>query len=422
MTEQYPDYTRRLERLLEVCRNLSANLDLAPLLQSFIEVASDLTNSERTLLLVYEKEENDLRVLAAPFYLLESLQSVGVPLDSSVAGYVYKSQQPFIYHKTEKMPASLERLDWERKNGAETMLAVPMIYKGEMVGVLEAWNKNNEGVYSDQDIQILDTLAAQAATRVQNKRLIQKAEAAYQQVMELDRMKSDFIAIVSHELRTPLGLIMGHVSFLAENATPAQKENVEIISHSAARLNELIDEFGNMDDFTSGLGEIKRQRVSISFLVQQVVESFRDMANAKHIHLSLESKQANLTVEGDGEKIGIALRNLVKNALVFTNPGGAVKVTAEALPGYIKIAVMDNGIGIPANEQENIFKRFYQVEKHLTRKHGGLGLGLSIAKDMIEKHGGKIWVESVEGKGSRFSFLLPLNAAQASAAEKVFLQ
>jgi signal transduction histidine kinase len=422
MTEQYPDYTRRLERLLEVCRNLSANLELQPLLQSLIEVASDLTNSDRTLLLVYEKEENDLRVKAAPFYLLESLNTVGVPLDSSVAGYVYRSQQPFIYHKTDKMPASLAKLDWEVKGGAETVLAVPMIYKGEMVGVIEAWNKVNKGAYNEQDMLILDTLAAQAATRVQNRRLILKTEAAYQQVMELDRMKSDFIAIVSHELRTPLGLIMGHTSFLAENATPAQKENVEIISHSAARLRDLIDEFGDMDNFTSGMGEIKRETVSIPHVIQQVVESFIAMANSKHIHLSVESKQSNLMVEGDSEKIGVALRNLVKNALVFTNPGGSVKVTSEQLPGFIKIAVTDNGIGIPPNEQENIFKRFYQVEKHLTRKHGGLGLGLSISRDMIEKHGGKIWVESVEGKGSRFSFLLPLNAAQATAAEKVFLQ
>jgi two-component system OmpR family sensor kinase len=215
---------------------------------------------------------------------------------------------------------------------------------------------------------------------------------------------------------------MGHTSFLSENASEAQKQDVEIIAHNAARLKDLIEEIGDIDNLTSGASEIKRETVSVSLLIQHVVESFYEMAAAKKIHLSVESKQPNLSLEGDGGKIAIALRNLVKNALVFTNPGGTVKVTSEQLPGFIKIAVMDNGIGIPQNEQENIFKRFYQVEKHLTRKHGGLGLGLSIAKDMIEQHGGKIWVESVDGKGSRFSFLLPLNAAQVSAAERVFLR
>jgi len=163
------------------------------------------------------------------------------------------------------------------------------------------------------------------------------------------------------------------------------------------------------------------QQVQLPQVIQSVVESFTDEANHKKITLSVTAKQANLSVEGDPEKIAIALRNLVKNALNFTNPGGAVKVTSEQLPGFVKIAVLDNGIGIPAEEQQKIFQRFYQVEKHLTRKHGGIGLGLSIAKEMVEMHSGKIIVESVEGKGSRFSMLLPLNAAQVSAAEKVFL-
>jgi Osmosensitive K+ channel histidine kinase len=422
MAEQYIDYTRRLERLLEVCRNLSANLKLEPFLQNIIEVASDLTNSERTLLLIFEKEENDLRVIAAPFYLLESLKSIGVPLDRSVAGYAFRTQQPFLYRKTEKMDASLSSLDWESKSGAETVLAVPLAYQGEVIGVIETWNKANAGAYTEQDLAFLETLAAQAATAFQNRRLIQNTENAYRKVMELDRMKSDFISIASHELRTPLGLIIGHTAFLGESASPAQKADVEIIAHNAARLKDLIEEIGDIDNLTGGLGEIRRETVSISLLIQQVVESFAELANSKGIRMSIESKQPNLSLEGDGEKIAVALRNLVKNALVFTNPGGVVKVTSEQLPGFIKIAVMDNGIGIPANEQENIFKRFYQVEKHLTRKHGGLGLGLSIAKDMVERHGGKIWVESVEGKGSRFSFLLPLNAAQVSAAERVFLQ
>jgi signal transduction histidine kinase len=422
MVEQYTDYTRRLERLLEVCRDLSANLDLQPLLQSIIEVASDLTNSERTLLLTFKKQENDLRVLAAPFYLLDSLKSISVPLDRSVAGFAFRTQQPFIYRKTEKMDASLTTLDWESNSGAQTVLAVPLSYKGEVVGVIEAWNKTHNGAYNEQDLLFLETLAAQAAAAFQNSQLIENTEAAYHKVMELDRLKSDFIAIASHELRTPLGLIMGHASFLNECAGETQKEDVEIILHNASRLKDLVEEIGDIDNLTGGLNDIKHEPVSISLVIQQVVESFFEMASAKRIHLSVEAKQPNLSLVGDGQKIAMALRNLVKNAIVFTNPGGAVKISSEQLPGYIKIAVMDNGIGIPANEQENIFKRFYQVERHLTRKHGGLGLGLPIARDMIEKHGGKLWVESVEGKGSRFSFLLPLNAAQASAAEKVFLQ
>jgi len=422
MTEQYSDYTRRLERLLEVCRNLSANLELEPFLQTIIEVASELTNSDKSLLMVFDNADTTLNITAAPFYLLETYKSVNIPMDNSLAGYVYKSMQPYIYNKAIQGTNGNTTFQWESENEVSSALAVPLVYKGEFVGVLECWNKAREAAYNEQDIILVETLAAQAATRLQNRRLLERSEEACMEAMELDRMKSDFMAITSHELRTPLGKIIGHASFLSDSATPEQQEDVRIINQSAEHLRGLIEQFGNYDQFSNGLMKMKYSTIAVPALIKKVVDSFQDTANNKKLYLGVEVRQPNLVVEGDQEKIAVALRNLINNALTFTNPGGTVKVTAEQIPGYIKIAVADNGIGIPAAELDKIFRRFYQVEKHLTRKHGGMGLGLSIAKDMVEKHGGKIWAESVEGKGSRFTFLLPLNAAQVSAAEKVFLQ
>ncbi|KAF0110166.1 MAG: PAS domain-containing protein [Chloroflexi bacterium] len=418
---QLSDYTRRLEHLLEVCKNLTAALDLEPLLNSIIEVASDLTRSEWSQILVYDTQKKYMQVMAAPFYMLDSLKTIGVPVDRSIAGRVLEIEQPMVYHKSEDDAPVFQTLDWETKQNASSVLAVPMIYKGEVIGVIESINKINDASYSEEDVFFLDVLASQAATAIQNYRLIQKSDQAFQKAMELDRMKSDFIAIASHELRTPLGLIMGHASFLTENATKEQKADVDVISRSAVRLKDLIDEFSDIDAITSGFTRCKREKVYLDKLAPEVVETMRPLSVENKVRLTVEVKQPNLVVEGDFEKITLALRNLVKNALNFTNAGGAVKVTVDPLPGYVKIAVMDNGIGIPAAEQQNIFKRFYQVEKHLTRKHGGMGLGLAIAKEMVEMHGGKIAVESMEEKGSRFTILLPLNAAQVTAAERVFL-
>jgi len=234
-------------------------------------------------------------------------------------------------------------------------------------------------------------------------------------------MKSDFLAIASHELRTPLGLILGHSSILQDGATLGQKEHLQTIENSALRLKEIIDEIGDETNIQHGFSHLRRRRIGIPLLIKQVADSFQDMAKARSIDLSIEIKDPNLVVEGDSEKIAMVLQNLIKNALTFTNEGGKVRVKAEEVPGYIKVSVLDNGIGIPEDEQKNIFQRFYQVEKHLTRKHGGMGLGLAIAREMVEMHGGKISVESVEGKGSKFMFFLPSNAAQATAAQKVFL-
>ncbi len=132
--------------------------------------------------------------------------------------------------------------------------------------------------------------------------------------------------------------------------------------------------------------------------------------------------KGSLVIQGDRGRLQVAIRNLIKNALMFTNSSGRVVVRVEEVPGYVRVSVTDTGIGIPPAEQEKIFQRFYQVEKHLTRRHGGMGLGLSIARDMVECHGGKILVESVEGRGSRFTILLPQNQAQAAAAGKVFTE
>jgi len=420
MAIAYSNYTSQLERLLEVCKNLSSNLELEPLLHSIIEVASELTCSESSSLLIYDNDNHYLRFLAAPWYLMETLRTIGVPLDGSVAGWVFSNQQPMALHHADKDERIFRVVDRETTDDTKSMLAVPMTFKGETIGVLESVNKADNAHYSEEDVTILETLASQAAVVIQNRRLLEESQQSYQKVMELDRLKSDFISIASHELRTPLGLVLGHSSFLLESARPEDKQDLEVIFSSANRLKEIIEEFSDVDHMEKGLARLRRKKVSIPSLLHEVVDSFQKTAEEHKIALNVEVPPTNLVVEGDGDKIGIALRNLVRNALTFTNEGGRVKVKAEQVPGYVKVSVLDNGIGIPAEEQGKIFQRFYQVEKHLTRRHGGMGLGLSIAKEMIEMHGGKIWVESVEGKGSKFMFFLPQNAAQANAAERVF--
>jgi signal transduction histidine kinase len=136
--------------------------------------------------------------------------------------------------------------------------------------------------------------------------------------------------------------------------------------------------------------------------------------------LRLDLGSQELLVDADGSKLAIALSNLVKNAITFTDTGGQVLIKTELSPGYVKVSVIDNGVGIPARDLPRVFERFFQVESHLTRRHGGMGLGLSVAKVMIEMHGGRIWVESVEGKGSNFTFLLPVDTQTEPQAAQPF--
>ncbi len=142
-------------------------------------------------------------------------------------------------------------------------------------------------------------------------------------------------------------------------------------------------------------------------------------ADTGQIDPSTGSTQS-LEVEGDASKIAIVLGNLVRNAITFTDPGGHIFVVTEWVTGHVKVSVIDDGVGIPAKDLPHIFERFYQVESHLTRKHGGMGLGLAVVKVMVEMHGGRIWAESVEGQGSNFTFLLPLDWTQPPAASTPF--
>lgn len=421
MPDHSTDRIYRLERLIEVSRNLNANLDLEPYLKSIIEVASELTFSQETSLLELAEEGDHLHYIAAPWYRIEKLRPLSIPLDKSIDGWVFTHTQPLVIQDAQNDPRLFREVDLVLEYETLNIAAVPMMIKGQPIGVLEAVNKIGRVNYTEEDVSTLETLAAQAAVAIQNQKLLDKAQAAYRQLLELDRMKTDFIAISSHELRIPTGLILGHASLLQEDATGDMKIQLDTIVRNAAHLKDIIEDLADVDNFQTGMAKVRRRPVAISRMIKDVVSSYQELARQRNVSLRADISKANISIEGDAHKIRIALGNLTKNALTFTDAGDRVLVTAEQIPGYVKVSVMDNGIGIPEKDLQRIFDRFYQVESHLTRRHGGMGLGLAIARGMIEMHGGRLWVESVEGKGSNFQFILPINTAQANAAQKVFL-
>ncbi|MEW6094774.1 MAG: ATP-binding protein [Chloroflexota bacterium] len=411
---------QRLERLLEISRTLSASLDLEPFLNTLISTASELTGCEAASILELEEGGEQLGFLALPWFHREKLKTLKVPVKDSAAGWVILNGKPIVILDAANEPRHYKGADQVSQFTTRSLMAVPIFYQGEPLGVLEAVNKTGDAHYTEDDLTILEILASHAAVAMQNLRLVNKVQKALAEMQQLDRMKSDFIAITSHELRTPLGLILGHATFLREVIQDEYRSQLDVIVRNAMRLKEIIDSVANMDNVQSGTASIRRKSVSIKRVVEEVCDSFSEEAGKKGVALRADIGEGNLLVEGDPVKINLALGNLVKNAITFTDTNGQIVIVAEQIPGYVKVSVVDDGIGIPLKDLPHIFERFYQVESHLTRKHGGMGLGLSVSKVMIEMHGGRIWVESVEGKGSNFTFLLPLDASQPDAASRVF--
>ncbi|NIM93724.1 MAG: GAF domain-containing protein [Anaerolineales bacterium] len=419
--KKQPVKVKQLERIVEISRYLSSTHDLDQLLQAIVDVAIELTQSEGASILLFDTASGELRFEAGPDFQRNDLKTISVPLENSVAGWIFTHARPMVIQDAANDPRVYREVDQTLSSHTISLLGVPLKVKEKPIGVIEAINKQNKGQYTEDDLAVLETLAGQAAIAIENVRLLNKLQEANAELMRLDRMKSDFIAIASHELRTPLGLILGHATFLKETVTGSYHEQLDVIIRSAMRLKDIIEDMATIAHEEEGTSVVRKDEFSVRDLVINTTNEFMEAANTKGLNLEYDlPPNDNLTIVGDQEKIAVALTNLVQNAITFTDQGGKVGVKAELDEGYVKIMVVDTGIGVPENEQERIFERFYQVESHLTRKHGGMGLGLSIAKAMVEMHNGQIWCESKEGMGSIFCFMLPINEEKANAAAKVF--
>jgi len=412
----------RLKRLLRLGREMSVTLELRSLLHAALNAAIDLTASETASVLEYDEAGRVLRFVALPRQHRKNLEGMIVPLEGSLAGMALRERQPVSVNDVAQSLEHFKGSDELSGYVTRSVLAVPLLAGDRPVGVLEVVNKRGQANYNGDDATILESLASQLALAFENDSLRRQVAGIREDAARLDRMKGNFIAITSHELRTPLGLILGHSTFLREIVGVEYREQLDTIIRSATRLKEIIESMTSVDNVQNGTSVVQRRAVSVRKILQEQIQLIQPELAPKNLNLRADVSQHDLMVEGDAEKIGSAISSLLKNAVTFTNPGGHVFVIAEQLPGYVKVSVIDNGIGIPAKDLPHIFERFYQVESHLTRKHGGMGLGLSVARMMAEMHGGSLSVESVEGKGSNFTLLLPLDSSQAQAAGKVFVE
>jgi signal transduction histidine kinase len=401
-----------LERLLEVVRGLTTAPDLESFLQTIITEASEMTDSELASILEYDAEARELRFLSTIWFDRDVLRPLGVPLEGSVAGEVFRRRQPLIVQDPKADQRHFKVIDRVTKHETRSLAAVPIIVRGEPVGVLEALNKRDNAHYTEEDLTILATLAALAAQAMRNVHLERQVREARIQLAELERLKTDFIAITSHELRTPLGLILGHATFLKELVGSEHESQLDTIIKNATRLKEIVENLSDVDNVQTGAARIRSHKASLTRIAEDVILTFQDEAKSKNITLRGDWGNSPFFIEADGVKINIALSNLVRNALQFTNTGGSVRIAVAEDSGYMKVSVSDDGVGIPARDLNKVFDRFFQVEEHLTRKHGGMGLGLAVAKSLIELHNGRIWVESEEGRGSTFTFLLPVEVEE----------
>lgn len=356
--------------------------------------------------------------------------------DETLQKYTVETKQPLLYKEIAQIKAILpyeeERIKALKQEIKDLGVAiyVPLVVKDQLIGLIAMGDKFGSETYTKEDILMLELLAKQAAVALENARLydetqqfsetlkkeINKATSdlkkANIELQKLDQAKSDFISIASHQLRTPLTIIKGFVSMILEGlygpVSEAQKDKLEKIYESNERLSRLVDDLLNLSHIEGGKMKFDLKKTGLSKMVKDVIEELSFQAERKKLELKFKKPAKEIFVLADGEKLRHIVFNLIDNAIKYTEKG-EIEVFLEKTPDdFIQFKVQDTGVGIDKKELPNLFKKFSRGANAPRYHTEGVGIGLYVAKRMMEEHKGEIWAESAgDGKGSAFFVKLP---------------
>lgn len=404
----------RLSRLMKIGAAISSELDLDALLRTISQTTSHLLQGERSTVFVVDSVKNELWSRVA-----EGLgnKEIRIPLSAGIAGLVATTGNPVRISDAYRDPRFNPEVDKKTGYLTRSILCVPMRNRrGQVIGVFQVLNKR-DGEFTALDEQLLASLSSQAAVAVENAKLYEEVQRTLTQLQALDRMKTDFLNAISHELRTPLAPILGYTEILLGGGMGALPANavrgVQAIADSGKRLLNLIESLLAFIRLDQGAMALKREPTDVPALLLSVADAFHARATERKLSLEVATPDGLPSVSADPQELTMALNHLLDNAIKFTPAGGAITVGARKVTGGdgqpgVEIMVQDTGIGIPADQHEKVFERFYQADSSLTRQYGGVGIGLAVVKQTIEAHGSHVTVESEPGKGSTFRFILPL--------------
>ena len=303
------------------------------------------------------------------------------------------------------------------RTSLKSLVVVPVMHQGRVIGSISGHQTRSRREWSEDDVDLLVAVATHVGATLENARLIGE-------LREANRLKDQFLATLSHELRTPLTAINGWVEMLCEresllNGDGDLADGIRAISASATSLTQLINDLLDLSRIQRGVLRLRRDLLDMNELVRASERTVRQSVNARKLELRLELSPGLPPTIADAQRVQQILWNLLSNAIKFTPKGGSVHVRTRffqgsspdedgARPRWIEVEVEDTGEGIPADFMPHIWERFRQADSTATRRHGGLGIGLSLVKELVEAHGGQIEAESEHGRGSRFTVRLPV--------------
>jgi signal transduction histidine kinase len=419
------ELTRSVEKLTalgEVSRAVSSTLDLGTVLTTIVSRAVELSGLDGGVVHEYDEaaEEFVHRAQAeSGGALAVARRGTRIRKGEGVIGRTAITLEP-VQVPDITVPGAYVGPHRENliESGIRAVLSVPMVREGRVIGCLGV-TRNRPGEFPAETIELLRTFATQSALAIQNARLFHEIEDKSQQLEAASRHKSEFLANMSHELRTPLNAIIGFSEVLAEqmfgDVNAKQAEYLQDILESGRHLLSLINDILDLSKIEAGHMELEPADFDLPGAIDNALTLVRERATRRGITLGSTIDERLGMIRGDERKVKQILLNLLSNALKFTPEGGRIEVGAVRHDEVAEVSVTDTGIGIEPADQEAVFEEFRQVGA-AERKAEGTGLGLALSRKFVELHGGKIWVRSELGRGSTFTFTLPVGSGLASQA------
>ena len=413
-TNELARSVRELKSLSAVAQAVSSSLELKVVLARILEHACAMSDSGGGAIYVYDKARCQF-YLEAGHNMSEELSAAvrehPIRLGESVVGQCVERRQSVQIDDLATAPPH-PLYEMHLRAGVRALLAVPLLRQEEVVGALVV-RRQHAGIFADETLELLQAFADQSAIALENARLFEEIAQKSRELEIASQHKSQFVANMSHELRTPLAAILGYAELLQEGFyEPLGRKSLDALARirsNGKHLLGLINTVLDIAKIESGQFTLNMAEYAIESVVETVRSASESLAQNKKLAFKTEVAKSLPICLGDEQRLTQVLLNLVGNALKFTDVG-EVRIAANAADGHFELQVSDTGPGIPPEECERIFEKFRQVDSSNTRAKGGTGLGLAIAREIVEMHGGRIWVESTPGRGSTFQMELPTRA------------
>lgn len=411
---------KRSEKIQQVIFNISNAVSKADSLEKLLrQVQTELgtiIDTTNFYVALYDQATNKLTL---PFCSDEKDNFAEIPAGKILTNHVIKCKQPLLATRQELEKLLDKKLVESFGSAQKVWLGVPLKIEGKVTGVIAVQSYSNENAYTQADSKMLEFIAEQIGILIDRKNAEEVLRDALKKAKESDRLKSAFLATISHELRTPLNAIIGFSDFLDRYTGPDEVEKFStIIKNSGYHLLSIVNDLFDLTLIQSGETKINKEEITVNSVLMQVQSIIADKqrrSDKTHIELQmLPNPNGDALLYTDANKLKQILINLLKNALKFTEKGWikyGYKIREHKQQKEVMFFVKDSGIGIDKSKHSLIFDMFRQVDDHSTRRFGGTGIGLSVAKQLTQILGGQIWVESEMGKGSTFYFTIPLKKA-----------